>query len=110
MPRAESILKQSRKGLVIRRSALGKIVSMWFFASSLAAFAQSGRPLATPSEERDSAHGAAHLTTAAGSDLPSIPDNPQPAANSSENRVVTLPRQLLRDQIGMWTSPANTRL
>src|ERR1700730_4079587 len=110
MPRAESILKQSRKGLVIRRSALGKIVSMWFFASSLVAFAQCGRPLATPSEERDSAHGTAHLATAGGSDLPGIPDNSQPAADSSENKVVILPRHLLRDQIGIWTSPARIRL
>lgn len=95
---------------MIRRFALGKIVSMWFFASSMAALGQSGRPLATPSQERDSAHPAAQLAAVAGSDLPGIPDNPQPAADSSENKVVTLPRQLLRDQIGMWTSPVRIRL
>lgn len=95
---------------MIRRFARGKIVSMWFFASSLVAFAQSGRPLVTPSEGGDSAHQAAHLAPAGGSDHSSVPDNPQPEADPSENKVVTLPRQLLRDQIGIWTSPARIRL
>src|SRR5258708_1743807 len=96
---------------MIRHFALGKIVSMWFCASSMVALGQSGRPPATPSEERESAYPAAQWATArAGSDLGGVPDNPQPAADPSENKVLTLPRQLLRDQIGIWTSPAKTRL
>jgi membrane-associated phospholipid phosphatase len=42
-----------------------------------------------------------------------LPENPQPAATehkSSENRLLNLPRQLLKDQIGMWTSPARIHL
>ncbi len=40
-------------------------------------------------------------------DQPNIPDAPQPA--DSENKVITLPKSLLHDQIGMWTSPARIR-
>jgi membrane-associated phospholipid phosphatase len=94
---------------VIGRFALG-IVSMWFFATSMAAFGQSIRPPATPSDERDSGHRAAQLAIAGGSDLPGVPDSPQPAADHNQNKAVTLPRQLLRDQIGMWSSPARIRL
>ena len=94
---------------MIGRFALG-IVSMWFFATSMAAFGQSIRPPATPSDERDSGHRAAQLAIAGGSDLPGVPDSPQPAADHNQNKAVTLPRQLLRDQIGMWSSPARIRL
>jgi len=40
-------------------------------------------------------------------DQPNVPDAPQPA--DSENKVITLPKALLHDQIGMWTSPARIR-
>ena len=45
-------------------------------------------------------------------DTGDLPDNPQPAQGSghSENTVLGLPRQLLHDQIGMWTSPARFKL
>ena len=36
-----------------------------------------------------------------------IPDAPDP--NETQNKVVTLPRQILHDQIGMWTSPSKVR-
>ena len=36
-----------------------------------------------------------------------VPDNPAPAAN--QNKLRTLPQNLFRDQIGMWTSPAKAR-
>jgi hypothetical protein len=41
-----------------------------------------------------------------------LPDSPQPAQGSAhaENSLLDLPRQLLRDQIGMWTSPARFKL
>jgi len=42
----------------------------------------------------------------------SLPDTPQPASGSghSENTLPGLPRQLLHDEIGMWTSPARFKL
>jgi len=45
-----------------------------------------------------------------------VPNNPQPAEKdasengASENKVLTLPKHLLHDQIGMWTSPARLKL
>jgi len=43
-----------------------------------------------------------------------LPDNPQPAAGddpaNSTNQLLNLPRQLLRDQFGMWTSPRKIQL
>lgn len=45
-------------------------------------------------------------------DVGDLPDNPQPANGSghSENTVLGLPRQLLHDQIGMWTSSTRFKL
>lgn len=37
-----------------------------------------------------------------------LPDKPQ--SQDSQNKLATLPAQLLHDQIGMWTSPARLRL
>lgn len=42
-----------------------------------------------------------------------LPDNPQPSSQpspGSNNTLLNLPRQLVHDQIGMWTSPARIRL
>lgn len=45
---------------------------------------------------------------------PGLPDHPQPAPTDdpadSTNQLLNLPRQLLRDQFGMWTSPRKIRL
>jgi membrane-associated phospholipid phosphatase len=38
-----------------------------------------------------------------------LPDTPQPS-EPPENRVMTLPVHLVRDQIGLWTSPAHMKL
>ncbi|MGB7130630.1 MAG: capsule assembly Wzi family protein [Candidatus Sulfotelmatobacter sp.] len=45
-------------------------------------------------------------------DAGNLPDNPQPAPGPghSENTLLGLPRQLMHDQIGMWTSPARFKL
>jgi membrane-associated phospholipid phosphatase len=92
--------------------------------SAAVAFGQSAAKPASPAE----AASAAPAPTSAGaqqspaqeqdgdqskdSDAGRLPDNPQPAQGSghSENSVVGLPRQLLHDQIGMWTSPARFKL
>jgi Capsule assembly protein Wzi/PAP2 superfamily len=58
-----------------------------------------------PSQEREADQSQ-------NSDAGDLPDNPQPAHGSghSENTVLGLPQQLLRDQIGMWTSPARFKV
>ncbi len=43
-------------------------------------------------------------------DAEDLPDNPAPGSDRSENTLLGLPRQLLHDQIGMWTSPARFKL
>jgi len=40
-------------------------------------------------------------------DVEVAPDAPQPA--DTQNKVITLPRAFVRDQIGMWTSPRKAR-
>ena len=62
---------------------------------------------------------AVQASPAQSSEAGALPDNPRPvpAGQSSssldpplQNKVITLPRQLLNDQIGMWTSPAKAKL
>ena len=48
---------------------------------------------------------AAHLNDG---DISVIPDAPSP--QETQNKLVTLPREFLRDQYGLWTSPAKARL
>ncbi len=38
----------------------------------------------------------------------SVPETPEP--NDSQNKVFSLPKAILHDQIGMWTSPSRARL
>ncbi|MCU1269503.1 MAG: hypothetical protein JWN74_797 [Acidobacteriaceae bacterium] len=75
-------------------------------ASAVTAFGQS----TSPSHSGDAGSNAPGQQNSSGSpsDSGAVPDNPQP--DDSENKLVILPRQLLRDQIGMWTSPARLRL
>ena len=42
-------------------------------------------------------------------DPPDVAENPGPAG-ASENKILSLPRHLFHDQIGMWTSPSKTKL
>lgn len=62
---------------------------------------------------------AAQTSQAQSSDSGTLPENPGPVppgqdSSSTEpplqNKVISLPRQLLNDQIGMWTSPAKMKL
>jgi Capsule assembly protein Wzi/PAP2 superfamily len=45
-----------------------------------------------------------------GSTSADVPDTPQPSDTRTENKLITLPRSLLHDQIGIWESPAQARL
>jgi membrane-associated phospholipid phosphatase len=75
----------------------------WFLASTALGFGQSPPP--SPDGGSSQSNSAAQKDEAVqGSDE----DNPQP--NETQNKVLTLPRQLLHDQIGLWTSPAKLRL
>ncbi len=81
---------------------------MFLLVSATVAFGQS-----SPLSPSTSAGSARPVTGAASqpqdsSPESSVPDNPAPDA-SSENKVLNLPRQIWRDQIGLWTSPAKIR-
>jgi membrane-associated phospholipid phosphatase len=79
-----------------------------FLATTAIALGQSTRPADPPDVDQNSAHPAGQQSRWKNSSEPDIPDAPQPG--EPENKVVTLPQALLRDQIGMWTSPAKARL
>jgi membrane-associated phospholipid phosphatase len=85
------------------------MATMCFLLSSAVAFGQSSSPVPSPSpaSAADSAEPQAEKPRP--SRAGAIPDNPR-HDDSSENRVLTLPKQLLKDQIGMWTSPAKLNL
>lgn len=67
--------------------------------------AQSSDAAATPSKG-DTDNRKTERTTASEKDA--IPDAPQSA--DTENKVITLPKALFHDQLGMWTSPSKARL
>jgi hypothetical protein len=72
-------------------------------------FAQSPRPVVREDLDGRSAHPAEQQPGRA--DRPAaaeVPDAPQP--NETQNKVVSLPKAILHDQIGMWTSPSKARL
>ena len=84
------------------------IKSMCLLASAAVAFGQSSPP--SPGLDTKSARPEAQQTgQTQRSDADDVPENPKPV-EPSENRALTLPRQLLHDQIGMWTSPARMSL
>jgi capsule assembly protein Wzi/PAP2 superfamily protein len=94
---------------VIRWFVIRSVRMMCLLASTAVAFGQSA-PLATPAPDTGSSAPAPQSndqTKAA--DAGDAPDNPQPA-DPSENKLRTLPWQLLHDQIGMWTSPRRLKL
>jgi membrane-associated phospholipid phosphatase len=68
--------------------------------------AQSDRPPA-PFDGPHASTGESQQSGQADSANPPLPDAPQPS--ESENKVKTLPKAFLHDQIGMWTSPAHIR-
>ena len=93
---------------MIRCLASGCLKTMFILVSASVAFGQSSplSPTPTAGSARPVAEPASQTQA---SDEGSVPENPAPAA-SSENKVLNLPRQIWRDQIGMWTSPARIRL
>lgn len=94
---------------MIRFSACRRLRIMCILASTATAYGQSTGPPPLAAQEPTAAHPPQR---AAGSEDAGVPDNPEnhEPAESSENKVLTLPTQLLRDQIGMWTGPARLRL
>jgi len=96
-----------------KHPGVGWLASMCFFASSMVAFGQAGRSLPPPNGDSTSPQPTTRAAADAASDAGALPDAPEPAdqsADPSPNRVVDLPRHLVRDQIGIWTSPAKMRL
>lgn len=105
---------------MIRKLAPG-LMMICLLASAAAAVGQSAVSSAPVSENQDGGEQtprpAQPQSTSANdqakaTDPSELPDNPQPvpASGHSENTILGLPRQLLRDQIGMWTSPARFKL
>jgi membrane-associated phospholipid phosphatase len=91
---------------------------MCLLVSTAVAFGQS-TPHPPPVTGTTSGTGAGQSATdAQTADSPKdsatqdLPDNPKPSQGSgpAENPLLGLPRQLLHDQIGMWTSPARFKL
>jgi len=79
-----------------------------FLATTAIALGQSTRPADPPGANQYSVHSDGQQSGGTNSSDPAIPDAPQPG--EPQNEVVTLPRALLHDQIGLWTSPAKARL
>jgi Capsule assembly protein Wzi/PAP2 superfamily len=92
---------------VIRRWAFGWVRTMCLLASAGIALGQGAGPLVPAAAHSRVAHASAKETQ--GSDSSPVPENPKPR-DVSENKVFSLPQQLFRDQIGLWTSPARIRL
>ena len=86
----------------------GWIRVMCFFATAAVAFGQTTRP--APSDRDASTAHPAQQQTAPTVDpaATNVPDTPEP--HQTENKVFNLPKALLHDQIGMWTSPSKARL
>jgi membrane-associated phospholipid phosphatase len=93
---------------VIRWFVVRSVRMMCLLASTAVAFGQSA-PLPSPAHSGDTPPADQRSAQTKTADQGDVPDNPQPA-EASENKVLTLPRQLLNDQIGMWTSPARLKL
>ncbi len=80
----------------------------FFLATTALAFGQSTRPVTPPDLDGHPANPA-HPQTGR-TDSPAAADTPDaPQPNQTENKVFTLPKAFLHDQIGMWTSPSKAR-
>ena len=86
-----------------RRVGTGWLRTMCFFLATTAlGLGQSTRPVVPADLDGRSAHPADGPVAA------DVPDTLQP--NETQNKVLTLPKAILHDQIGMWTSPSKARL
>jgi hypothetical protein len=101
---------------------------MSFLAGISVAMGQTSVETTAAARSRESARSGSQIGQAQtgqvqaadrSTDSSTVPDNPQPAATGRDsfsaepplqNKLLTLPRQLLNDQVGMWTSPAKTKL
>ena len=92
-----------------RRGRTGWLTTTCFFlATSVIALGQSTRT-GTAEPEGASSHPEAQRPGNSTSSVEGdVPDTPTP--NETNNKVYTLPKAILRDQIGMWTSPSKARL
>jgi hypothetical protein len=98
------------------RKLVRRLRMMCLLVSTAVALGQSTpKPTAETSDGTvagQSTSGAQPADSSKVSAAQDLPDNPQPAQGSahSESSLLGLPRQLLHDQIGMWTSPARFKL
>ncbi len=100
------------------RKLVRRLRMMCLVASTAVAVGQSVRKPGPMADVNSGARvGESTNQTRAGqqpeaTDTGDLPDNPQPRQGSghSENTLLGLPRQLLHDQIGMWTSPERFKL
>jgi hypothetical protein len=94
---------------VIRWFVVRSVGMMALLATTAVALGQSATPPAPASDSGSASPAPESNTQPKTADAGDAPDNPQPAG-PSENKVRTLPWQLLHDQIGMWTSPRRLKL
>ena len=81
------------------------IRTICFLATSAVAFGQSTIPN-VPSNV-DGRSGQPQQIAHANGSGDDVPDTPSP--DETQNKVITLPKAILHDQIGMWTSPSKIR-
>jgi hypothetical protein len=80
---------------------------MLLSASSAITFGQSSRPGFPFDAKSDAPSGEQENKQSNALNTDMIPDAPGPTEN--RNKVIALPKTLLHDQFGMWTSPARLR-
>src|SRR5712691_11372200 len=80
---------------------------MCFLATSAVAFGQSPNPIPTDSPGRSFRPVEEQARHVDGPNATDAPDAPQP--NEPQNTVLNLPKAILHDQFGMWTSPTRLR-
>ena len=83
------------------------IRTICFLATSAVAFGQATIPDVPSNVDGHSAQPSKQQTEPATGPARDVPDTPSP--DETQNKVVTLPQAIFRDQIGLWTSPAKVR-
>jgi membrane-associated phospholipid phosphatase len=89
-----------------RRMRLWVLVALLGTLLPTIASGQSTGP-ADPAEDRNPPDVSGRQSRGMNSSDVDIPDAPQ--RSDTDNKLITLPRALLHDQIGVWTSPAKLR-
>ncbi len=83
------------------------IRTICFLATSALAFGQSTISDVPSNVEGRSAQPSKQQTGPANGPAHDVPDTPSP--DETQNKLVTLPRAIFHDQIGLWTSPWKVR-